>query len=728
MAADGTFEHYLNGVLIDEPIGWRDFKEIIERDEDRRFIGVKYEGQVTFKSGGYDVLRELKAQNFCGIIPYRVFQQCGDDYQDAFAANILLTEVEWNLSRCTAAAVAADASYGTYVVNNGEIKLRPTAAQSKTGTDIAPCPYTPVYVFDPNDAAQDYLNVTGIPGNPGGPIMWDWKEAMDHCLQYISDGNISGITSDWYDSLEGTYINTFETNKSFAVTTGALLRSPQNFGSYDQFSPSQAPEYSFNDLWQNLAKKYDLWSAMELSYDGTYRLRVEHREYFFGSQVVEDTNIQDMTEGVDQTALYGRIKVGSEEFVRGVATDASIPYLLLMGFTNEEYHVPIQCNTEAALDLMSDFVIDSNVIERVVVGGSEEYEENVFLIEYIRAPVQLSGALLGYPAVKGDYIIELANPFGYNPSIINEEVIRRYTTLGAVQYITNDTDGFRAYEPAIGPSSSTTSGFGFGYFPVVPEQMRYRFDYITAQTPFGRDPGNNYGNGTPQGTPVAQVDSRYTAPVQGLYKMEIRMAWQILANFANVPNTAGKRIACRVIVERYDSGNVLIDQPLDYTGPQLSAYVVGPPYAQQFFTTPVFNAYMNATDYCVVKYQFRFDEAPFFPSGAYPIWTMQARPSVYGPGDGTAIYSYWKTEYIEGLGGEVLPPDLSGARTVLWKYDRTSTLAEWNALKAEPSAGVAVSPSDIATQLGHIRKVARVINSGETSWELIAPTTSSFIK
>ena len=722
MAQDGQFEHYLNGVLIEEPVGWRDFKEIIERDEDRRFIGVKYEGQVTFKGGGYDVLRELRAQNFCGIIPYRVFQSCGDDYQEAFSANILLTELEWNLSRCTAAAVAADASYGTYVVNNGEIKLRPTATTSKTGTAISAAEWNPVFVFDPNAAASVYINAGNTTGQPGAPIMWDWKDAMDHCLRYISDGNISGIVSDWYDTLESTYPNSFERDTRFAITTGNLLRNVQDIGSYDSFSPSQAPEYSFNELWQNLAKKYDLWSAMELSYDGTYRLRVEPRSYFFGDEAVEDTNIQDMVEAVDQSALYGSIKVGSEEWIKGAKTDASIPFLLLLGFTNEDYHVPIQCNTEASLDLVTDFVIDSNVIETVVVGGSDEYDSDVFMVEYIPE------AVVGFVAAKGDYIVEGTNPYGYNPNLINAEVIRRYTTLGAVQYITQESDGFWAYEPAIGPSDGTTSGFGFGYFPVVPEQMRYRFDYITAQTPFGRDPGNNYGNGTAQGSPVAQADSRYTAPLQGLYKMEIRMAWQIIANYANTPLTSGKRIACRIIVERYDSGNVLIDQPLDYTGPQLDTYVYGWPYGQQFFTTPIFNAYMNAGDYCVVKYQFRFDEAAAFPSGSFPIWTMWARPSVYGPGDGTAIYSYWKTEYIEGLGGTVLAPDLDNARTVLWKYDRTCTLAEWQALKSDPSAGVAVSPDDTATRLGHIKKVTRTINDGSTSWELIAPTTSSFIE
>ncbi len=722
MAQSGQFEHYLNGVLIDEPVGWRDFKEIIERDEDRRFIGVKYEGQVTFTSGGYRVLKELREQNFCGIIPYRVFQACGDDFQEAFSANILLTELEWNLSRCSVAAVAADASYGSYVVNNGDIKLRPTATTSKTGTEIEPAEWNPVFVFDPNAADSVYINAGNTTGQPGAPIMWDWKDAMDHCLRYISDGNISGIVSDWYDTLESTYPNGFERDTRFAITTGNLLRNVQDIGSYDSFSPSQAPEYSFNELWQNLAKKYDLWSAMELHYDGTYRLRVEQRPYFFGDVAVTDTNIQDMTEGVDQQALYGSIKVGSEEWIKGTKTDASIPFLLLLGFTNEDYHVPIQCNTEASLDLVTDFVIDSNVIETVVVGGSDEYDSDVFMIEYIPE------AVVGFVAAKGDYIVEGTNPYGYNPNLINEEVMRRYTTLGAVQYISNDTDGFRAYEPALGPSSGTTSGFGFGFFPAVPVQMRYRFDYITPQSPLGRDPGNNYGNGTAQGTPVAQADSRYTAPVQGLYKMEIRMAWQILANFANVPLTSGKRIACRTIVERYDSGNVLIDQPLDYTGPQLAAYVSGPPYAQQFFTTPVFNAYMNAGDYCVVKYQFRYDEASTFPSGSFPIWTMEARPSVFSTGLGDPIISYWKTDYIEGLGGEILPPDLSNARTVLWKYDRTCTLAEWQSLKSDPSAGVAVSPDDRPTKLGHVKKIARVVESGETSWELIAPTTSSFIE
>lgn len=709
MAEQGQFEHYLNGVLVDEPNGWRDFRQVIERDDARRFIGVKYEGQVTFTGSGYQALYDLKVANFCGLISYQVFQQCGDDYQEAFAANILLTEVEWNLSRCEAAALAADASYGSYIVNNGKIKLRPTATTSKTGTDIAAAEWNPVFMFDPNAIVSDYINAGNTTGQPGAPIMWDWKDAMDHCLQYISDGNISGVTSDWYDALEAEYAGGFVRRQQFALTSGDLLRNVLNIGSYDSVQPQQAPEYDFETLWQNMAKKFDLWSAVEASYDGTYRLRIEPRDYFFGSAAVTHPWVQDLVETTDPAALYGRIEVGSTETIRGAKTDATLPYLLLLGFTEENYHIPIQCNTDQALDLITDFIIDSNVIETVVLGGDDGYDGDVFMVEY--HPEEI----VGFVAAKGEYLTPGVAPYFYNPALINAAVVQRYTTLGAVQYISNDTDGFRAYEPAIGTTYGTTAGFGGGEFPVAPEQARFRFDYITPQTPFGRDPGNNYGNGTPQGTPVSTADSRYTFPQQGLYKMSIRQTWKVLDNYADKPLTAGKRIALRIILERYDSSNVLIETPLDFTGP----YITG---GSQFVDTPLFNVYANATDYAIVKFQFVYQEATFYTST--PLWTFNARLQPYPDG----IFAYWKTEYIENLGGTVLPPDLDGARTVLLKYDRHETLSNWRSLTDDPSAGVNVSPDDRHTILAHVRKVSRVVNTGEASWELIAPTTSTFIR
>lgn len=715
MAEQGQFEHYLNGVLVDEPNGWRDFRQVIERDDARRFIGVKYEGQVTFTGSGYQALYDLKVANFCGLISYQVFQQCGDDYQEAFAANILLTEVEWNLSRCEAAALAADASYGSYIVNNGKIKLRPTATTSKTGTDIAAAEWNPVFMFDPNAIVSDYINAGNTTGQPGAPIMWDWKDAMDHCLQYISDGNISGVTSDWYDALEAEYAGGFVRRQQFALTSGNLLRNVLNIGSYDSFQPQQAPEYDFDTLWQNMAKKFDLWSAIEASYDGTYRLRIEPRDYFFGSAAVTHPWVQDLVETTDPAALYGRIEVGSTETIRGAKTDATLPYLLLLGFTEENYHVPIQCNTDQALDLITDFIIDSNVIETVVLGGDDGYDGDVFMVEY--NPEEIVGLFLHllFVAAKGEYLTPGVAPYFYNPALINAAVVQRYTTLGAFQYISNDTDGFRAYEPAIGTTYGTTAGFGGGEFPVAPEQARFRFDYITPQTPFGRDPGNNYGNGTAQGTPVSTADSRYTFPQQGLYKMSIRQTWKVLDNYANTPLTGGKRIALRIVLERYDSSNVLLETPLDFTGP----YITG---GSQLVDTPLFNVYANATDYAIVKFQFVYQEAPFYTGT--PLWTFNARLQPYPDG----YFAYWKTEYIEGLGGTVLPPDLDGARTVLLKYDRHETLSNWRSLTDDPSAGVNVSPDDRHTILAHVRKVSRVVNTGEASWELIAPTTSTFIR
>ena len=704
------FEHFLNDTPVEEPRGWKDFKQIIERDENRRFIALKYEGAVTFYGDGFEYLanlRQTREFGFCGLVSYRVYQNCGDGItREAFSANILLTEIEWNITRCEAECTAADASYGSYVVNNDKLKLRPTAATTKTGEDLTAAPYFSMVMFEPVDG--DLINYGNPPGYPGFPVCWDWQECMSHALRYISDNNINGMISDWYEA--NTVDNGLINYVKFSLTSGYLIRNPQDVGEEDSFVAKQAPSYDFFDLWQNMAKKYDLWSAIELYYDGTYRLRVEPREYFFDGDVLDHYFIQDLIQTSDQTQLFGGVKVGSEEVVRGTATNASIPYLLLLGFTEESYHVPIQCNTDQQLDLVNNFIIDSNVIERSLIGNDETYDGDVFIIEYTEG----GGEYLAFPGPLGASDIP---PYTYNPQLLNANVLQRYALLGAVQYVANDTVGFRAEDPAQGPMQATTVGIGSGYtVPAIPVQAQFRYDVITAQTPLAKDPGNNSGNGTPQGTTVPLADCRFTAPSALYCKMNVILPFQIFDNYANTPLTAGKRVQLRAIVERYDSGTVLVETPVD----MLSQMQIAAP-ASYFFETGEFEVYMNALDYLVVKYQFVINEAPYF-SGS-PTWTLNLRLIPQAPG----VWPIWYTTYIEGIGGTVLEQNLDEARTTLFKYFRSVPLADWTQLTGDHTKGVNISPDDRTPILGHVRKATRTVNTGAVEWELIAPTNQTFI-
>lgn len=719
---NGTFKHYLNEQLVDEPDGWDDFTQVIERNDELRFIGLKYEGAVTFYGGSAEYLRELRADNTCQIVSYRVTQECDGVDETAFEASIIMTEIEWNVNKCTATTTVADNSYGSYIINNADITLRPTSEKAKLGTDISPTPPIIVAVYDPNLPPPFYINVPYVSGQPGSPTMWDWKEAMSHAVRYMSEGVISGIVSEWYDGLDPQVEN-------YAITTGYILRNPGIVDAAVQFDTSRTPLYSFNDLWQNLWKKYDLWSSIEKHYDGSIVLRVEQRDYFFGSSSAFDHNNQDdLIQGADQKALYGRVRVGSEITIRGAATDASLPFLFLRGFTEEDYHIPISCNTSEALDLVSSFVIDSNVIETVLIGGSDEYDDDVFMIQYGSSEI----TTIPMFAIRGDYILPGQVPYLYNIHLLNEYVLTRFTLLGAIQYITEETDGFSA-ELTAGPNvyRSYSGTFSIGTFqePITPQEHRFSNDY----PPDGEDPNNNYGNGTPQGTPVSEANSRYTASQQGLFGFEFNLVWQTFTMDPSLPLSARKPVALRVVINRYDAGNVLVETPYDVTSAYFNDFIflngvgIGP---KREFHEPDVPVYMNVGDYVRLFFQFQIAEAPFVQTGInswdYELRVYKTHIDTGAPGH-PLRRSYWKTKYVAGQGGEIVASDPEDVYQNTFKYTRHIPLDAWLSLVGDLSQSVRVGPGQVPMLPGYARRLARNVNTGNTEVELIASTPNSFV-
>ena len=83
----------------------------------------------------------------------------------------------------------------------------------------------------------------------------------------------------------------------------------------------------------------------------------------------------------DKDKFYGIIKVGSTTTQDDDAGSFSYPDGLFYGVKNEEYHVLGNSNIDTSLDLVNDFVIDSNVIEDIIVNSNDGYDENVFVVE-----------------------------------------------------------------------------------------------------------------------------------------------------------------------------------------------------------------------------------------------------------------------------------------------------------------------------------------------------------
>jgi len=662
--AAGTLEHYLNGQLVTEPAGWRDLTEEIERDFRQRIVASKYPSDVTFTTDGYKLLRDLWDVSFCGDIPYVVVQEVGEGLRmEVMRGTVILSDVEWNLSRGEAKCAIADDGYGARIYNNRSIKVYPTSDASKNNTPITPVTGIELDVFDPADPLNTYEGQTRT--------VYDWLDCITHCVQYITDGAVS-VRSDWYTGLPD--------DEKTALAYGRELRTGDG--------SSLAPQMSFEELFEHAWKSDNLWAYVTRNAYGDPELRIEDEATMYGeAQAVAFPNQDELEQAIDGQLLYQKVRFGSPEFIKDEDSDYSLPYLILRGFTEEEYHLLGTCNTDEVLDLIGPFITDTNVIEALVVDGDTDHDNAVFAIQYTESASE---------ATKGDYLNPGNNPYLYNERYQNVQVAARWPLYaeGVIRYEEPDAV-FRA-QYTVGPDTTyTDTQLGSNTVPAGPTiQSQFDNDY----SGLNFDTGGNYGNGTVQGNPVSRANSRYTFPAQGFYQFQVAQVWEITAN---ARPDKGARL--QLYMEHYNSSNTLINtylepfaQPPDYKF-GLGAYV------------NVWDQGVSAStgDYVIVKHRW-FTNTVNFTGVASSISVRVAN------------LSYWQTTFVATGGGDIgSATDADEYRCVLLNFDRHIDPDQWLDIAEDPTGRILVAQDDSAFRWGHVRKASRKVHSGETSWELI---------
>ncbi len=265
--------HYIDGQTVEEPKGWGEFTEDIRRNYKERMIGTEYPIDVTFVGGAYATLSTLYDSQPCGIVSYVVKQACGNGvFEDAIQCSIVLSDIEFNLDRCEAKVKATDDGIGARVSNNKSVVVMPGAVQTKNGEELEPA---------------EAVALSGLNG-------YDWKEALRHCVSYITDLNAT-VVSDWYDALAD--------DEKWMVIDGQELRTGD--GSSIQC------KYTFDLLFNELGKKYNLWASAERDVDGNPVLRIEPEGYFNGSTSgVSSPKTRELVRKVNQDRVFASIRVG----------------------------------------------------------------------------------------------------------------------------------------------------------------------------------------------------------------------------------------------------------------------------------------------------------------------------------------------------------------------------------------------------------------------------------
>ena len=344
-------------------------------------------------------------------------------------------------------------------------------------------------------------------------------------------------------------------------------------------------------MFDNLNKIYDIGFAIELDGSGNPTLRIEKSEFFKNkTSIIQLNNVENITMAMNKDELYSDVKVGSKEY--NIDSNLTLPPFRLKGFREEVYSFAGQCNEEKQLNLLNDFVIDSNEIEDALVNGNTDRLNDIFLIDTDSLIRGLKNAPFSASVVQGtndvvilsklvdttatfitngvttnDLVFNLtsggqstitsvdseiqltinfifsggtgdtyrivAPPFTYNDAYANYNKINNWANdlpnALVKRLATGSTDGFEA---------DLTSPITINTFPTTVEPIIYDNEIS--------DPGGNYNN----------VTGLYSSPVDGLIGLKVDNVLTIIGDLGTekiiasnaTNNNGGKKFKPVVVI------------------------------------------------------------------------------------------------------------------------------------------------------------------------------------
>ena len=532
----------LDGTEVLNPVSWKEVSTSIQRINDGvRVIGVQFLADVQFTKEAYTLLLNKynsteEGEGFCSTVTVLWEYDLGQGFITYFDGLIILKDVTFDITNCIATTDIKDNSFYSKIDINKKVKAKLDVGYSKNADfDAAPniTPVTPV--------AIDFLSPdTGASfGTPQIHDVYLVNDAFRFLIAFMTDGTVDYI-SDYFGSggdAEGVGILTCVDLESMAGIS--------------------VPDISFEDLFQEINKKFNIAIVRDDNSDGTPRIRIEPIIDLFSPTVVATfENVNKVEYGTNQDQLYSRVDVGAEDTLdvvggAGVAT----PQIRFITFLKEDYGVLGNCNLDQVLDLVSNWIIDSNVIYDIVLNANDDYQDNIAIIHVNLATSE---------TVNTD-VFNTATSFPYNIFLNNQNSIDRWFQgiPNAIQkFLGNNNNTFNALKTI---DQSLTSG--------VYSLIAFEND----STGGGTDPGGNYDN--------TATNYDYTAPADGLYTFEVGYVIE-------TPNPGG--VTGLIQIDRRNGGG-----SIDFAEFQ---YFAGGPFGSVTYPNPnsdIFSwtTYMNAGEF-----------------------------------------------------------------------------------------------------------------------------------
>ncbi len=482
----------LDTTEVSNPNGVRELSQELFYDDELKCVFNRVDGDLEFHNDGYDYIEDiLFTQGLCSQIELSLIIE----NREYFEGIIHIVDItEWNATRETIKTPIADNNLSSYVFNNRNVKAYINAPKTKSGGTATPASNIVNFdLFTPVGGAYGVLrdNVYRV------------DEAFSFLVDFISDGQMT------YTS---PFFGTGGDRENLMIASALHLSTDSDVHPY----------LSFYELFTEMDKLFNL--SMYIDYStATPQIVIDKTDNIYVStNLITLTDVRDITMSFDREKMYAFIDMGSSQYQEYNLGTFTYPDANFLGFKEERYYIIGQCNLDRGLNLVNDFIIDSNAIEDMVSNKNDAFDETVVIIESDD----------GLVAKQYDNILGNTGKV-YNLGLTNYEKSVNY--LGAipndmVKYISNDANNFEAEK-----NTAYALTTGVIVHPTV----------VT-------DPGGNYNN----------VTGRFTCPIGAEGAFSFSFAYTGLSYTGTLGANAGN-----IKLRHYSAGAVLLNEItiLDFT-------------------------------------------------------------------------------------------------------------------------------------------------------------------
>lgn len=481
---------YLDGNEKTTPDGIKGLSQELFYDDELKGMFYRVDGGLEFSNDAYDYIYDIVfEQGICAQIEF-LLSIGNDTLKTYFEGVIHIPDIdEINVSRGTVKTPIADNNLSSYVFNNRNVKAYINAAKTKSGlSGFTTTPRTGFEFFTPPAAPGTYAYTRNN--------VYTVYDCFDFLVNFMSDGQMTFASPFFGSGGDG----------EFVVCVSALHLS---------LNTDVHPYMSFYELFTNLDKIFNLSIYIDYSGANPQMIIDKTDELYTDTLLTTFSDVTDLTVNFDKELFFSSIDIGSEQ-TQEQGTSFAFPDANFLGFKKEKYYITGQCNMDRTLNLVNDFIIDSNAIQDMLDNQNDTYDETVVLIQ--------SDLPTNDRATQNENVAGTGRV--YNLAFNNYTKSLNY--LGAIPndlvlYISNDANGAQATKS---PTYALSSG-----------------DIIHGTEIY--DPAGNYST----------VTGRFTCPAGASGAYSFTFSFTGLNYTGTLGSNAGS-----LKLQRYSSGAVLLQE------------------------------------------------------------------------------------------------------------------------------------------------------------------------